>query len=71
MGDRPVGFRFIIQTMNKLKERTSQTAMLTVILMTCGLYLGWRLHTRRTSFHYHKLDAEMDALREAMSEQRA
>lgn len=58
----------MIQTMNQLKERNPQTAMWTMILVTCGLYFGWRLHTRRTSFHYHKLDAEMDALREAMSE---
>ncbi len=68
MGEHPVGFRFMIQTMNKLKEYASQLAMLRIILVTCGMYLGWRIHTRRTSFHYHKLDAEMNALREAMIE---
>ena len=68
LGEHRVRFGFMIQTMNQLKERNPRTAMLTVILVTCGLYLGWRLHTRRTSFHYHKLDAEMNALREAMNE---
>lgn len=67
LGDRLVRFGFMMRTMDSLRERISQTAMLTMILVIGGLYLGWRIHTRRPAFHYRKLDAEMNALREAMN----
>jgi hypothetical protein len=57
--------------MFKHKESTAQIPMLAMILVTCGLYVGWRIHTRRAAFHYRKLDVEMNALREAMSERQS
>jgi hypothetical protein len=54
--------------MDKHKERNAQIVMWIFLLVTCGLYLGWRNHTRRTAFHYRKLDTEMNALREAIGE---
>ena len=43
-------------------------AILSIIIVS-GVYVGWRFGTRRTLFHYRRLDAEILALQMAIRQE--